>query len=96
MLPPRRFKHFLNDKDGLSMKDYLMLVSSIVFFLFITIGLVLVLFEHTLDPVYLDLLDTVSPVIMTIVGGVFGVQAVETFRRKEEKEEPPKYDDFSA
>ena len=39
----------------------------------------------------------VMTLIMTITGGVFGVTAVETFRRKEKEEEPPKpYDDFSA
>ena len=94
MLPPRRFKHFLNDKDGLSMKDYLMLISSIVFFLFITVGLILVLVEHEVDPMYIDLLDTLSPVIMTITGGVFGVTAVETFKRREKPEKETSENDY--
>ena len=80
---------FLNDADGFSAKDYLLLVSTGVFFLFIVVGLVSVLFNKKIDKVYLDLLDMVVPVVMTVVGGVMGVQAVETFsdRYKPESEE---------
>lgn len=77
-------KNFLNDKDGLSMKDYLMILSTTVFFAFVTIGLIMALLHREIDQMYLELLGTVSPVVMTIVGGVFGVTAVETFRRKDE------------
>lgn len=81
-----KLKTFLTDADGISMKDWLMLLSSTVFFLFITIGLIMSLFGNSIDPVYLDLLDTVSPVIITITSGVFGVNAVETFvNRKRDK-----------
>lgn len=72
-------KNFLNDGDGLSAKDYMMLISSIVFFLFVAIGLVVLLCGGQLDPTYIELLQSVSPVLMTITGGVMGVQAVESF-----------------
>jgi hypothetical protein len=80
-------KFFWNDKDGLSSKDYLLLISSTVFFGFVFIGLVLVLLDKPIDNMYLQLLDMVSPVIMTICGGVFGVQAVEKFRSPSPKPE---------
>lgn len=78
-LPPRKYKTFLTDKDGLSAKDYLLLISTTIFFLFVSIGLILILLQQEVGAMYLDLLDMVSPVVMTVVGGVMGVQAVETF-----------------
>lgn len=78
---------FLNDDDGLSAKDYLLLISTSLFFLFIMIGLILVLFGKAIDTMYLSLLDMVVPVVMTVVGGVMGVQAVETFTNRHKPEE---------
>lgn len=75
--------NFLNDRDGLSSKDYLMLISTTVFFSFVVIGLVLVLFGKEIDDAYFSLLDSVAPVVMTVVGGTFGVQAVQEFRRRD-------------
>lgn len=89
-LPPRKkLKGFWNDIDGISARDYLLIISTGVFFLFVAIGLVVVLFHQNLGKMYLSLLEMVSPVVMTIVGGVFGVQAVESYtnsiRKKEKK-----------
>jgi hypothetical protein len=87
-LPPRKYKTFLNDKDGLSAKDYLLLISTTIFFLFVSVGLIMILFQQEVDPMYLSLLDMVSPVVMMIVGSVFGINAVEAFtsnRRNKEK-----------
>lgn len=78
---------FLNDEDGLSAKDYLLIVSTTIFFLFIGIGLVLVLIGKTIDAMYLSLLDMVVPVVMTVVGGVMGVQAVESFSNRNKNNE---------
>ena len=75
-------KTFLNDEDGLSAKDYLLIVSTSIFFLFVTIGLLLVLFGKQIDGMYLSLLDMIVPVLMTVVGGVMGVQAVESFSNR--------------
>ncbi|MBU8715378.1 hypothetical protein KM924_23025 [Brevibacillus parabrevis] len=80
-------KTFLNDKDGVSEKDYLLLASTTVFFLFVAIGLVLVLMGRTIDAMYVTLLDMVAPVLMTITGGVFGVRAVQEFRKVPETNE---------
>lgn len=82
----RKRKTFLNDADGISAKDYLLLVSTVTFFLFLTIGLVFVLVGKKVDPIYLDLLDMATPTLVTIVGGVMGVQAVESFNKKRKED----------
>ncbi|MED1851815.1 hypothetical protein P4V33_09135 [Brevibacillus borstelensis] len=74
-------KVFWSDRDGLSEKDYLLLVSTGVFFLFVVVGLVLVLIGRKIDPQYIALLDMVAPVLMTVAGGIFGVRAVQEFRK---------------
>lgn len=84
-------KSFLNDKDGLSAKDFLLIVSTTVFFIFIVIGLILVLLGKKIDDDYISLLDMVAPVLMTITGGIFGVQAVQEFKKP--KSEEVKLDD---
>jgi uncharacterized membrane protein YraQ (UPF0718 family) len=73
-------KTFLNDSDGLNRRDFLLIISSLVFFGFVLVGLILILLNHQIDDKYIDLLGMVSPVVMTIVGGLFGVQAVHEFR----------------
>ncbi len=90
-------KTFLNDSDGMSARDYLLLLSTTVFFAFVVVGLVLVLAGIDIDDMYLALLEMVAPVVMTIVAGLFGVQAIETFKKpKEESQQsndadPPSY-----
>lgn len=77
----RKRKTFLNDADGISAKDYLLLVSTVTFFTFLTLALILVLAGRKIDPIYLELLDMATPTLVTIVGGVMGVQAVESFSK---------------
>ena len=74
-------KGFWNDRDGVSERDYLLLTATTVFFLFVVIGLVLVLLGKPIDQQYIALLDMVAPVLMTVAGGVFGVRAVQEFRK---------------
>lgn len=78
----KKLRNFINDTDGLSAKDYLLLVSTSVFFFFIIAGLIMAMFNRPFDANYLALLDMVVPVVMTVVGGVMGVQAVETFSNR--------------
>lgn len=90
-LPPRKkLKGFWNDIDGISARDYLLLISTGVFFLFVAIGLIVVLFQISLAKMYLSLLEMVSPVVMTIVAGVFSVQAVESFTKGKNKKKRKK------
>lgn len=72
---------FLTDSDGMTGKDYLLVISTGVFFLFVSAGLVAVMFGYSFGGMYLDLLQMTVPVVMTVVGGVMGVQAVESFRK---------------
>lgn len=79
---------FLNDEDGLSSKDYLLILSTGIFFIFVSIGLIILLFNRELNDMYIQLLEITTPIVITVVGGTMGVQAVESFNsRKNKKEE---------
>lgn len=86
---------FLNDADGISAKDYLLIVSTGVFFVALTVGFIFVLMGRALGGEYFALLSAAAPVVITVVGGVMGVQGVEMFvnRDKGEKENPKEEDD---
>lgn len=73
---------FLNDKDGLSAKDYLLIISTGVFFLALTIGFISVLFGRPLGDEYFALLGAADAVVITVVGGIMGVQGVEVFANR--------------
>lgn len=68
---------FLNDEDGFSAKDYLLVISTVVFFGFIVVGLVLVLFGIPIHDDYIKLLDMVDLPLMTIIGSVVGYGITE-------------------
>jgi len=84
---PRRVT-FWNDDDGMSAKDYLLLISTGVFFTALTVGFIFVLIGRTLGGEYFTLLDAAAPVVMAVVVSVTGIQGVETFvnRRKDNAE----------
>lgn len=84
---------FLNDNDGLSAKDYLLILSTSIFFVFVTIGLIMVLFHQEIDKMFLSLLEMIVPVLMTVVGGVMGVQAVESFANRKKDTESIEMED---
>ncbi|WNF07494.1 hypothetical protein [Brevibacillus borstelensis] len=89
-------KTFLNDRDGVSERDYLLLAATTVFFVFVVIGLILVLLGRPIDAMYIALLDMVAPVLMTITGGVFGVRAVQEFRKKKSDTAEEEAEDYDA
>ena len=80
--------HFLNDRDGFSSRDYLLLISTVVFFGFITIGLVMLLCNQRIDPMYIELLSMVDAPLMTIVAGIMSVNGIQIYteNKKEEKQ----------
>lgn len=82
-------KGFWNDRDGVSEKDYLLMTATTVFFLFAVIGLVSTLFGKQIDQQYISLLYMVSPVLMTVAGGLFGVRIAREIRRPREENDPP-------
>lgn len=69
-----KYNTFLN--DGFSERDFLMVSSAGVFFLFVTIGLIMILLGKEIEPTYLTLLNIVSDVVMAIVISLFGVDGV--------------------
>lgn len=85
---------FLTDDDGLTGKDYLLVISTGIFFLFVAVGLIAVILGHTFDGMYLELLEMTVPVVMTVVGGVMGVQAVESFRKPKNDAESTEEDEI--
>jgi hypothetical protein len=72
-------KNFLNDEDGLSAKDYLMLVFTTPYILGWVAVLITMLTGHTVSNQVIDLLASMNGIEMTIVGGWFGYQAVSAF-----------------
>jgi len=83
----KRFKTFLTDGNGVSERDFLIIISAGIFFLFVAIGLIMVLFNQQIDSMYLSLLDMVAPVVMTITGGLFGVSIAETIANRPNKQQ---------
>ena len=73
---------FLTDEDGVSERDYLILITSIVFFGGIAIGLFTTLLGmfmgFELPDKYIQLVEAMDTVIITIVGGLFTVKATQT------------------
>lgn len=72
---------FITDKDGMTARDFLVFISIGVYFFFLSAGLTVYLFGRELDAMYLGILDSAMPVVITVVGGVMAVQGVESFKR---------------
>ena len=68
---------FLNDDDGFSAKDYLLLISTVIFFGFITIGPVLILCGISINEDYMKLLEMVDTPLMVIISAVTGSNMVQ-------------------
>lgn len=71
-------KTFLSDEDGLSAKDYLLLLFTTVYVVFLLTAFGKALIGHPLGELK-DLISGMDTIIMTIVGGEFGVMAVRTW-----------------
>lgn len=80
------FLTFLEDDDGVSERDYLLLITTTVFFGGIAFGLVFTIigmfFGFELPAVYIELIKTMDIVVTTIVGGIFAVKATQTYMDK--------------
>lgn len=77
----KRFLSFMSDSDGVSAKDYLLLVSTGVFFLALTVGFISVLIGRPLGDEYFALLGAADAVVITVVGGVMSVNVAEVLKR---------------
>lgn len=84
-----KIKNFLHDADGLSAKDFLMLVFVSTYLIMMITCFFLAVFGKLPEGV-MDVAMSMDAVIITIVGGVFSVQVVQEFRKP--KEQPQTYD----
>lgn len=83
----RKSKHKSFLTDGfVSERDFLIVISVGVFFLFVSVALVMILFQREIAPIYLELLDMVSPVVMTVVGSLFSVNVAEIIANRPKRE----------
>lgn len=73
--------HFWHEIDQ---KDWLLLWTTIVFFGFVSVGLVSILLGRSIDESYIELLKMVSNVIMSVVAGVFGLNIAAEFKKDKE------------
>lgn len=88
---------FLEDEDGVTERDWVILLTSTVFFGGIAIGMFVVIlgmfFGFTLPPQYIELIKTMDAPIGIILGGLFAVKGVQTWSegRKPEKKKEDEY-----
>lgn len=73
------FRSFLNDEDGFSAKDFLMVLFGGLYAVFLIVAFITPYFG-IVNPVALEIIHSMNGLIMTIVGGVFAVQSVREFR----------------
>lgn len=71
---------FWKDNDGFSAKDFLMVLFGGLFALFLLIIFFAPFFGVAVSSVSIEMIGSLSPVVMTIVGGVFAVQTVREFK----------------
>lgn len=76
----KRALNFFNDEDGFSAKDFVMLAFVTVFIVEQATVFVLSLMG-TVNADTLTIIRSLDGIMMTIIGGVFSVQAVREFRR---------------
>lgn len=74
-------------KGGWTDKRFIMTISVLVFFIFLSTGLVMLLFRSTLDPMYLSLLNMAKDPLMIIIGSVFALEGVEAVTNRKTKTE---------
>lgn len=82
-----KLRSFISDGDGFSAKDFLMVAFIGVYIIEqVTVFILAALGE--LKPETLTVVQSLDTIVLTIVGGIFSVQAVKEFRN-------PKTDDYS-
>lgn len=80
MAQVNKFNNFLKDEDGVSAKDYLMLIFTGVYLLQQVICFILALCGMLPEGVT-EIVDSLDAIVITIIGGVFSITAVQAFRK---------------
>lgn len=72
---------FLNDEDGFSSKDFIMVAFIGVYLLEQVAVFVYSLYGHV-DSDTLKIVSSLDPIVMTVIGGIFSVHAVKEFKKE--------------
>lgn len=75
------FRSFLNDDDGFSAKDYLMVTFGTIFLVMVVTAFIISL-VGTLPAATISVIGLMDGVIIAIVTGVFGLHGIREFRNK--------------
>jgi hypothetical protein len=80
-------KSFINDDDGFSAKDFLMVLFGTLFVLMIATAFIISLVA-TLNPATILVIQLLDGTMITIVGGVFSIQGIKEFKKITPTQEP--------
>lgn len=72
---------------GWTDKAFLMTLSALIFFLFLSTGLTMLLLQEELNPMYLTLLGMAKDPLMIIIGSVFALEATQVVVDRKTKQE---------
>ncbi|WP_060210490.1 hypothetical protein [Sporosarcina koreensis] len=83
----RPLKHFWS--DGISDREFIMMVSVATFFAFAALGMGYAIIGGEVSATYLDILQMTVPPLMTIIASVFTIEGVEKIadHRKSKRED---------
>lgn len=76
----KKFMSFINDDDGFSAKDFLMVLFGVLFASFLVTAFIISIMGD-LKQTTIHVIQLLDGVIITIVGGVFGIQGIKEFKR---------------
>lgn len=74
-------KNFFNDEDGFSAKDFIMVVFASSYLVMIVYSFI-ISFKEQLNPMTLDLIKMLEPIVLTVIGGVFAVSTAKLLKAK--------------
>ncbi|MEK4025541.1 hypothetical protein [Sporosarcina sp. FSL W7-1283] len=72
---------------GWTDRAFIMTISVLVFFIFLSTGLIMLLLNRELDPMYLSLLNMGKDPLLLIVGSIFAIEGVEKVTDRKTKQE---------
>lgn len=72
-----KIKTFLNDRDGLSAREFLMLIVVVPYAGFWMTAMVMDLMGYPVSESFVMLLNQMDGIVMTVVTGVFGLSGIQ-------------------
>lgn len=77
---------FVNDADGFSAKDFVLLIFTVFYLLLLLFVLFLTWTGEQVPGVIIQIVGSVENILMVIIGGLFTVQGVKEYRRREKND----------